>query len=72
MANPPESVIVFGSFARDEARAITCNSVEVVEMSLSKAESKLRGRTGFWRNLRRDGATVHGLSIDQIAEFVHA
>ena len=57
---------------RDEARAITGNSVEVVEVSLSEAGPKLRGRTDFWRNVRRDGVTVHGLGIDQIAESVHA
>lgn len=106
MATPPESVIVFGSFARseagvesdidvvvvrpdsigedndewataleawrDEARSITGNSVEVVELSLSEARSKLRGRTEFWRNVRRDGFSVYGLSLDQIAEAVHA
>jgi len=57
---------------RDEARAITGNTVEIIEVSLGEAGSKLRGRTEFWRNVRREGATVHGLSIDQIAEFVHA
>jgi predicted nucleotidyltransferase len=106
MATPPESVIVFGSFARgeaavesdidvvvvrpdsigeddeewatalegwrDEARAITGNSVEVVELSLSEASSKVRGRSEFWRNVRRDGVTVYGLSLDQIAEAVRA
>lgn len=106
MATPPESVIIFGSFARGEAdvdsdvdvivvrpdsideddedwataleswrndaRAITGNSVEVVEVSLGEAGSKLRGRSDFWRNVRRDGVNVHGLSIDQIAETVHA
>ncbi len=106
MATPPESVIVFGSFARgeagiesdidvvvvrpdsidedddewataleawrDEATAITGNSIEVVEVSRTEAGSKLRGRTEFWRNVRRDGVAVHGLSLDQIAETVHA
>lgn len=106
MATPPESVIVFGSFARGEAgadsdidvvvvrpdsideeddewataleawrveaRAITGNSVEIVEVSLSEASSKVRGRTEFWRNVRRDSVSVYGLSLDQIAEAVHA
>jgi len=106
MATPPESVIVFGSFARgeadlesdidvvvvrpdsidedndewataldawrDEARAITGNSVEIVEVSLGEASSKVRGRSEFWRNVRRDGLSVYGLSLDQIAEAVHA
>lgn len=106
MAVRPESVIVFGSFARgeagvdsdidvvvvrpdsidedhedwvtaleswrDEARAISGNSVEVVEVSLGEAGSKLRGQTEFWRNVRREGVTIHGRSVDQIAESVHA
>jgi predicted nucleotidyltransferase len=103
MATTPESLIIFGSFARgeagvdsdidvvvvrpdsideddddwataleawrDEARAITGNTVEVIEVSLSDAGSKLRGRTEFWRNVRRDGVVVQGLSIDQLAEL---
>jgi len=54
---------------RDEARAITGNAVEIIEVSLSDAGSKLRGRTKFWRNVHQDGVVVHGLSIDQIAEL---
>ncbi len=102
MATPPESVIVFGSFARgeasvesdidfvvvrpdsigedeeewasavegwrSEATAITGNSVEVVEVSLGEAGSKLRGRTEFWRNVRREGVSIHGLSIDKLSK----
>lgn len=101
MTTPPESVVIFGSFARgeagadsdidvvvvrpdsiedddddwataleswrDEARAITGNSVEVVEVSLSQAGSKLRGRTEFWRNVRREGVSIHGLSLDNVS-----
>jgi predicted nucleotidyltransferase len=57
---------------REDARAITGNSVEFVEVSMSEAKSKLRGRTEFWRNVRRDGVTICGLSIDQVAELVRA
>jgi hypothetical protein len=53
---------------RYDARAITGNSVEVVEASLSEARSKLRGA---WPHVRRDGATIFGLSLDQISESVH-
>jgi len=106
MATPPESVIVFGSFARgeagidsdidvvvvrpdsigedddewataleawrDEVRAITGNAVEVVEVTPAEAGAKVRGRTEFWRNVRADGVVVHGMSLDQLAEAVHA
>lgn len=102
----PESVIVFGSFARGEAVAesdidvvvvrsdeideeneawsaaldawrreaasITGNSVEVVEVALSEAASKLRRRSEFWRAVRRDGLCIHGLDIEQIVESLHA
>lgn len=57
---------------RIEARAITGNAVDVMEVSLGEAGAKLRGRSDFWRNVRRDGLAVHGLSIDQIVEAVHA
>lgn len=57
---------------RNEARAITGNSVEIVEVSRDEAGSKLRGRTEFWQNVRRDGISVHGLTVEQIVESVHA
>lgn len=97
----PESVIVFGSFARGDAvaesdidivmvrpdsiddddddwsdalemwrrdaAAATGNPVEIVEVSLGEARQKLRGRSEFWRNVRRDGISLYGLSLDQIA-----
>ena len=102
----PVSVIVFGSFARDEAVAdsdidvvvvrsddvdeddeawstaldawrreaasITGNSVEIVEVPLSEAASKLSGRSEFWGAVRDEGFCIHGLSVDQIVESVHA
>jgi len=106
MTPPPESMIIFGSFARGEAgvdsdidvivvrpdsvdeddddrataleswrgeaTSITGNPVEVVEVSRDEAASKLRGRSEFWRNVRRDGVSIHGLSVDQITEAVSA
>jgi len=106
MTPPPESILVFGSFARgeagvdsdidvivvrpdsvdeddddwataletwrSEATSITGNPVEVVEVSREEAASKLRGRSEFWRNVRRDGVSIHGLRIDQITEAVRA
>ncbi len=106
MPIPPESVIVFGSFARggadvdsdidvvvvrpdsvdedddewltaleawrDEARSITGNSVEVVEVSLAEVRSKLRERSEFWRNVCAEGVAIYGLSLDQLVEVVYA
>ncbi len=102
----PESVSVFGSFARGDAVAesdidvvvvrsddideeneawsaaldawrrdalsITGNSVEIVEVPLSEAAAKLRGRSEFWRAVHRDGLCIHGLSIEQIESSVRA
>lgn len=51
---------------RDEARAITGNSVEIVEVSLAEAGPKLRGRTEFWKKVRKGGTTIHGMSVDLI------
>ena len=45
---------------RNEARAITGDSVEVVEVSLGEVGSKMRGRIEFWQNVRREGVTVQG------------
>lgn len=106
MSMAPESVIVFGSFARGDAVAesdievvvvrtdeideedeawsaaldawrrdavsITGNPLDILEVPLSEAASKLRGRSEFWKAVRRDGVCIHGLSIQQIVESAHA
>lgn len=100
LPTPPDSVILFGSFVRNEAvsasdidtvivrpdtvdpeddswqtsiqdwrrevRTLAGNSVEVVEVGRTEAASKLGGRSEFWRNVRRDGITAHGLGVDEL------
>ena len=100
LPTPPDSVIIFGSFVRNEAvpasdidtvivrphtvdeeddswqtsiqdwrrevRTLAGNSVEVLEVGRTEAASKLRGRSEFWRNVRRDGLTAHGLGVVEL------
>jgi predicted nucleotidyltransferase len=100
LATPPDSVILFGSFVRNEAvstsdidtvivrpdvvdeeddswqtsiegwrrevRALAGNPVEVLEVGRTEAALKLRGRSEFWRNVRRKGLTVHGLGVVEL------
>jgi predicted nucleotidyltransferase len=106
LPTPPASVIVFGSFARDEAtadsdldivvvrpdeldeedatwtvsigdwrdhvRATAGNAVEILEVSRIEVAAKLGTRSTLWRELARDGAVVHGLSLDELREPAHA
>ena len=101
LAVPPVSVIVFGSFARGEARrdsdldvvfvrptgvdeedeswttsieqwrsaarSLTGNPIEILEIGADAAASRLYGSQQVWRDMRRDGRVVHGMSIDELA-----
>lgn len=53
---------------RRRVGAITGNDVELVEASASEATRKLRGRSGLWRNIKRDGVTVYGATITDLME----
>ena len=102
----PESVIVFGSFARGEAdaqsdidavvvrrddvaedddewtraveswrqgaRAISGNRTEVIEVSSSEIARKLTSDAPLWRNVAQQGVVVHGWSLHQLGEVLHA
>ena len=56
---------------RNEARAITGNRVEVLEVSRDEIRSKLSSEAALWRDVVRDGIAVHGLTIDELLEPVH-
>jgi predicted nucleotidyltransferase len=57
---------------RSEARAITGNRVEVLEVSHHEVRARLAGNSTLWSDIVRDGVTVHGLTIDELMEPVHA
>lgn len=47
-------------------RRLAGNPVEVLEVSLDDAASKLAGRSQVWGDIRRGGRVVHGLTIDDL------
>jgi predicted nucleotidyltransferase len=57
---------------RNEARAITGNRVEVLEVSDTEVRTRLASDTTLWRDVIRDGIAVHGLAIDELLEPVNA
>ena len=57
---------------RNEATAIAGNSVQILEVSASDAQSRLRSNKQLWRDIRRDGVVVHGLTIRELSEAIHA
>jgi predicted nucleotidyltransferase len=52
---------------RRQVAAITGNDVELVEVSLSEAARKLRGRSDLWRDVRRDGVVVFGMGVEALS-----
>ncbi|MBK6671268.1 MAG: nucleotidyltransferase domain-containing protein [Actinobacteria bacterium] len=53
------------AWRRDVTR-LTSNPVEVLEVSIDEAATKVTGRTQLWSDIRRDGRVVHGLDLDQL------
>ena len=51
---------------RNEARAITGNRVEVLEVSYAEVRTRLASDMALWRDVIRDGIAVHGLEIDEL------
>ena len=51
---------------RGDVRRITGNQVEVLEVSVAEAATKLAGRSQLWADVRRDGLVIHGLTIDDL------
>jgi predicted nucleotidyltransferase len=52
---------------RTQVQAITGNRVEVLEVGLDEASSRLRSTRQVWRDIRRDGRVVHGLRLNELA-----
>jgi predicted nucleotidyltransferase len=57
---------------RNEARAVTGNRVEVFEVSRDEVRSRLASKAPLWRDVVRDGIAVHGSTMDELLDAVHA
>lgn len=51
---------------RSEARAITGNEVEVLEVAHDEVPAKLDSGSTLWRDVARDGLMVHGRALDEL------
>jgi predicted nucleotidyltransferase len=49
-----------------DARRLTGNPIEVLEVSAGEAAALVKSRRPLWTDIRRDGRVVHGLSLDQL------
>jgi hypothetical protein len=52
---------------RSAVRALTGNRVEILEVAAADAASRLAGGRPVWRDIRREGRVVYGLSLDDLA-----
>ena len=57
---------------RTEATATAGNAVQVLEVSASEAQSRLRSNKQLWRDIHRDGVVIHGLTTSELSEAIHA
>ena len=57
---------------RNEATAAAGNTVQILEVSASEAQSRLQGNKQLWRDIHRDGVVIHGLTISELNEAIHA
>ncbi|MBC8194296.1 MAG: helix-turn-helix domain-containing protein [Acidimicrobiia bacterium] len=57
---------------RQDVRALTGNTVEVVESPLSQAREKLASRSQLWRDIIRDGVVIHGATLDELRDVSRA
>ena len=57
---------------RATVTTLTGNSAEVLEVPISEIASRLQGRQAVWRDIRRDGRVVHGLTLDELEGAAHA
>jgi predicted nucleotidyltransferase len=52
----------------EQARRLTGNTVDVVEVSEGDIGRLLGSRRTLWRDIQRDGITVHGLTMDDLRQ----
>lgn len=57
---------------RSLVRAITGNPVEVLEVGANEVTSRLASNRQVWKDIRRDGYVVHGLSLDELTSVLRA
>ena len=48
------------------------NPVQILEVSASEAQARLRSNKQLWRDIHRDGVVIHGLTIRELSEAIHA
>jgi len=53
---------------RMSVRRASGNRVEVLEVGSDEIKALLNGRRQVWRDIRRDGLVVHGLTMDELTE----
>lgn len=53
---------------RASVRRASGNRVEVLEVGSDEVAALLMGRRQVWRDIRRDGLVVHGLTMDELTE----
>src|SRR3954453_13808994 len=57
---------------RNESTATAGNTVQILEVSASEAQSRLRSNKQLWRDIHRDGVVIHGQTIRELSEAIHA
>jgi hypothetical protein len=57
---------------RNEATALAGNTVQILEVSASEAQSRLRSNKQLWRDIHRDGVVIHGPTIRELTEAILA
>lgn len=57
---------------RDAMRRASGNRVEVLEVGAAEVAARLGSKQQVWREIRRDGLVVHGLSLDALEKRVSA
>lgn len=57
---------------RRDARRLTGNPVEVIEVGADEVAGKLAGGPQVWADIRHDGRVVHGLGVDELLAICRA